>query len=84
MPQNGGYICQWRASCFEDLPPVEFMYLVLLACYVRVTIGDSDFCLPLIFSDQTGEGKLDGSEKNGGSSVGLPPSHIASGGIALW
>ena len=58
MPQNGGYICQWRASCFEDLPPVEFMYLVLIACYVRVTIGDSDFCLPLIFSDQTGEGKI--------------------------
>ena len=31
-------------SFFEDVPLVECMYLCLLACQVRVTVGDSGLC----------------------------------------
>ena len=44
---NVGYTRHFGASVFEDVPLVEFMYLVPCerhACYVRVTVGDSGLC----------------------------------------
>ena len=62
-----GYASKWRFiyvtgghPVLRDLPPVEFVYLVLLACYVRVTVGDSDFCLPadIFGSDWRGKNQM--------------------------
>ena len=39
--------CRLPVSVFEDVPVVEFMYLVklyLLTCQMRVTVGDSGLC----------------------------------------
>ena len=41
---NGGYICIWGASLFEDVRLVEFMYLIFARMPVGVTVGDSGLC----------------------------------------
>ena len=37
-------VCQQKVPQFEDVPLVEFIYLVLYACHLRVTVGNSGLC----------------------------------------
>ena len=41
--------CRAHVLGFEDVPPVEFMYLVLTRMPVRVTVGDSSLVSVVVF-----------------------------------
>ena len=42
--RNGGYICHWGHPFFEDVPLVEFIYLVFTRMPGGATVGDSGLC----------------------------------------